>query len=71
MCDWTQTCWPDIGENPDHGYINYDNVFWGMLQGLSLLTLSKWETQYHDVRVLLPLLLFLLLPPVAVTAGEG
>lgn len=49
-CDVSQTCWPDVGENPEYGYINYDNVFWGMLQGLSLLTLNKWEVQYHDVR---------------------
>ena len=42
-------CEKDLGENPFFGYINYDNIFWGFLSGLSLVTIDFWEYQYYYV----------------------
>jgi len=45
------TCVKDLGENPVFGYIGYDNIFWGFLSAMSLVTLDFWEYQYYYVYI--------------------
>uniref|UniRef100_A0A182QPZ0 Sodium channel protein n=1 Tax=Anopheles farauti TaxID=69004 RepID=A0A182QPZ0_9DIPT len=38
-----------IGENPNHGYTNFDNFMWSMLTTFQLITLDYWENVYNMV----------------------
>lgn len=47
-------CPPDhtclcIGENPNHGYTNFDNFMWSMLTTFQLITLDYWENVYNMI----------------------
>jgi len=39
-----------VGENPNHGYTNFDNFLWSMLTTFQLITLDYWENVYNKVR---------------------
>nr|CAD7591351.1 unnamed protein product [Timema genevievae] len=36
-----------VGENPNHGYTNFDNFLWSMLTTFQLITLDYWENVYN------------------------
>jgi len=38
-----------IGNNPNHGYTNFDNFMWSMLTTFQLITLDYWENVYNMV----------------------
>lgn len=38
-----------IGDNPNHGYTNFDNFMWSMLTTFQLITLDYWENVYNMV----------------------
>lgn len=40
-----------IGNNPNHGYTNFDNFMWSMLTTFQLITLDYWENVYNMVRI--------------------
>ncbi|KAL9916057.1 na channel protein 60E isoform 2-T2 [Glossina fuscipes fuscipes] len=44
--DFTCLC---VGENPNHGYTNFDNFMWSMLTTFQLITLDYWENVYNMV----------------------
>ncbi|CRK95854.1 CLUMA_CG009301, isoform A [Clunio marinus] len=47
-CPPTHTCLC-IGNNPNHGYTNFDNFMWSMLTTFQLITLDYWENVYNMV----------------------
>ena len=48
-CPQNFTCLPGIGENPNHGYTNFDDFGWAMLNSFQLITLDFWEDPYNKV----------------------
>jgi voltage-gated cation channel len=48
-CPISHTCLR-VGENPNHGYTNFDNFMWSMLTTFQLITLDYWENVYNMVR---------------------
>ncbi|OAF68518.1 Sodium channel protein type 4 subunit alpha B [Intoshia linei] len=48
-CPQNYTCLPDIGENPNYGYTNFDSFGWAMLNIFQLVTLDFWEDLYDKV----------------------
>ncbi|XP_070174402.1 sodium channel protein 1 brain-like isoform X2 [Littorina saxatilis] len=48
-CPLNYTCQPNIGENPDYGFMNFDNVFWSALITFQLMTIDFWENAYRKV----------------------
>ncbi|XP_064547056.1 sodium channel protein 60E isoform X2 [Drosophila montana] len=38
-----------VGDNPNHGYTNFDNFMWSMLTTFQLITLDYWENVYNMV----------------------
>nr|CAD7404611.1 unnamed protein product [Timema cristinae] len=40
-----------VGENPNHGYTNFDNFLWSMLTTFQLITLDYWENVYNMVSI--------------------
>ncbi|XP_030387841.1 sodium channel protein 60E [Scaptodrosophila lebanonensis] len=38
-----------VGDNPNHGYTNFDNFLWSMLTTFQLITLDYWENVYNMV----------------------
>ncbi|ESO94539.1 hypothetical protein LOTGIDRAFT_118343 [Lottia gigantea] len=48
-CPENFTCLPDIGDNPNYGYTNYDNFGWAILNAFQLITLDFWEDNYDKV----------------------
>lgn len=38
-----------MGENPNHGYTNFDSFLWSMLTTFQLITLDYWEDVYNMV----------------------
>ncbi|XP_025077610.1 sodium channel protein 1 brain-like isoform X3 [Pomacea canaliculata] len=48
-CPHGYICLPDIGDNPNFGYCNFDNIGWSMLLSLQLFTLDYWENIFHKV----------------------
>lgn len=48
-CPTNYTCLPDVGENPNWGYTNFDHFGWSMLNSLQLITLDFWEDPYNKV----------------------
>lgn len=47
-CPMNYTC-IRVGENPNHGYTNFDNFLWSMLTTFQLITLDYWENVYNMV----------------------
>ncbi|KAJ6635625.1 Sodium channel protein 60E [Pseudolycoriella hygida] len=47
-CPQNHTCLC-TGENPNHGYTNFDNFMWSMLTTFQLITLDYWENVYNMV----------------------
>jgi Ion transport protein. len=43
------------GDNPNHGYTNFDNFLWSMLTTFQLITLDYWENVYNMVRTQYPM----------------
>lgn len=41
-----------VGENPNHGYTNFDNFMWSMLTTFQLITLDYWENVYNMVCII-------------------
>ncbi|KAH8253423.1 hypothetical protein KR032_005459 [Drosophila birchii] len=39
-----------VGENPNHGYTNFDNFMWSMLTTFQLITLDYWENVYNTAQ---------------------
>ncbi|XP_076054052.1 sodium channel protein 1 brain-like isoform X2 [Oratosquilla oratoria] len=48
-CPEGYACLPDIGENPNFGYTNFDNFLWSMLTTFQLITLDYWEDVYNKI----------------------
>ena len=48
-CPANYTCLPDIGENPNFGFTNFDHFGWAMLNTFQLITLDFWEDPYNLV----------------------
>ncbi|XP_041373843.1 sodium channel protein 1 brain-like [Gigantopelta aegis] len=48
-CPENYTCLPDIDENPNFGYTNFDHFGWAMLNSFQLLTLDFWEDTYDKI----------------------
>lgn len=48
-CPTNHTCLR-TGENPNHGYTNFDNFMWSMLTTFQLITLDYWENVYNMVQ---------------------
>ncbi|XP_057317031.1 sodium channel protein 60E-like isoform X2 [Hydractinia symbiolongicarpus] len=48
-CPSGYTCTPGIGENPNQGYVNYDNFLSALLTSLQVCTLDYWESVYNSV----------------------
>ncbi|XP_067130873.1 sodium channel protein 1 brain-like [Centruroides vittatus] len=49
LCPKNYTCLPDIGDNPNHGYTNFDSYGWAVLNTLQLITLDFWEDIYNKI----------------------
>ncbi|KAG5676938.1 hypothetical protein PVAND_006734 [Polypedilum vanderplanki] len=47
-CEKGYTCLC-VGENPNHGYTNFDNFMWSMLTTFQLITLDYWENTYNMI----------------------
>ncbi|XP_037037155.1 sodium channel protein 60E isoform X3 [Bradysia coprophila] len=47
-CPQNHTCLC-TGENPNHGFTNFDNFMWSMLTTFQLITLDYWENVYNMV----------------------
>jgi hypothetical protein len=47
-CGTDHTCLC-VGENPNHGYTNFDNFMWSMLTTFQLITLDYWENTYNMI----------------------
>ncbi|XP_050730127.1 sodium channel protein 60E-like isoform X4 [Eriocheir sinensis] len=49
VCPEGFSCLPDVGDNPNFGYTNFDNFLWSMLTTFQLITLDFWEDVYNKV----------------------
>lgn len=49
QCSKFYVCIPDIGDNPNFGYTNFDNFGWALLCAFRLMTQDFWESLYHLV----------------------
>jgi hypothetical protein len=45
-CPANSTCLPNIGENPNYGYTNFDSYGFAMLSSFRLVTQDFWENLY-------------------------
>ncbi|MPC08953.1 Sodium channel protein 60E [Portunus trituberculatus] len=48
-CPEGYSCLPDVGDNPNFGFTNFDNFLWSMLTTFQLITLDFWEDVYNKV----------------------
>ena len=48
-CDSGYICLPNIGENPNYGFMNFDNILWSALITFQLMTIDFWENAYRKV----------------------
>jgi voltage-gated sodium channel type II alpha len=46
-CPVNSTCLPDIGDNPNDGYTNFDTYGYSMLSSFRLMTQDYWENLYY------------------------
>lgn len=46
QCPYNSTCLPNIGENPNNGYTNFDSYPYAMLCAFRLMTQDYWENLY-------------------------
>ena len=46
------TCLPNIGENPNSGYTNFDSYGFAMLSSFRLMTQDYWENLYKLVSLI-------------------
>jgi hypothetical protein len=51
-CPKNSTCLPNIGENPNSGYTNFDSYGFAMLSSFRLMTQDYWENLYKLVNLL-------------------
>ncbi|KAL8586235.1 hypothetical protein ACOMHN_021500 [Nucella lapillus] len=49
QCRHNYTCHGNIGENPNFGFMNFDNVYSSMLIMFQLMTIDFWENAYRKV----------------------
>ncbi|CAK8685583.1 unnamed protein product [Clavelina lepadiformis] len=42
-------CLPDVADNPNYGYTNFDHMGYAMLTSFQLLTLDFWENVYNMI----------------------
>ncbi|XP_069952199.1 sodium channel protein para-like isoform X2 [Cherax quadricarinatus] len=49
VCPTGFGCLPDVGDNPNYGFTNFDNFLWSMLTTFQLITLDYWEDVYNKV----------------------
>ena len=50
-CPSNYTCFPDVGDNPNHGYTSFDTFPWALLCTIQLVTADYWENVYEHVRI--------------------
>lgn len=43
------SCLPNIGDNPDNGYLSYDNLGWALIAVDQILTLDNTDDLYDKV----------------------
>jgi hypothetical protein len=48
-CPVGYTCQPDIGDNPDSGYLSYDNLGWALIAIDQIFTLDNMDDLYDKV----------------------
>ncbi|XP_076443926.1 sodium channel protein 1 brain-like [Babylonia areolata] len=48
-CQLNFTCQGNVGENPNFGFMNFDNVYWSALITFQLMTIDFWENAYRKV----------------------
>ncbi|KAK6494824.1 sodium channel protein 60E-like [Huso huso] len=48
-CPSNYTCLPDVGQNPNNGYTNFDHFGWAFITSFQLITLDHWENTYNLV----------------------
>lgn len=48
-CPVNHTCFPDVGDNPNHGYTSFDAFHWALLCTIQLVTADYWENVYEYV----------------------
>ncbi|XP_041464488.1 sodium channel protein 1 brain-like isoform X3 [Lytechinus variegatus] len=49
LCPENYTCLEGIGDNPNDGYTNFDNIGYSMLTCFQLITLDFWENVYNHI----------------------
>ena len=49
VCEKDYICLPNIGENPNFGFMNFDNILWSALITFQLMTIDYWENAYRKV----------------------
>ncbi|XP_030833315.1 sodium channel protein type 4 subunit alpha B isoform X3 [Strongylocentrotus purpuratus] len=49
LCPENYTCLEGIGDNPNDGYTNFDNIGYSMLTCFQLITLDYWENVYNNI----------------------
>lgn len=50
-CKENYTCHQGFGENPNHGFTNFDSFGWALLSAFRLMTQDAWEALYQQVGV--------------------
>ncbi|XP_015914101.1 sodium channel protein 1 brain [Parasteatoda tepidariorum] len=48
-CPEGYVCLPNLGENPNFGYTNFDSYGWALLTAFQLITLDYWEDVYNKI----------------------
>ena len=48
-CPINYTCFSNIGDNPNHGYTNFDSFPWALVSTIQLVTADYWENVYEYV----------------------
>lgn len=48
-CPVGYSCLPNIGDNPDNGYLSYDNLGWALIAVDQILTLDNTDDLYDKV----------------------
>lgn len=49
-CPANYTCL-SVGDNPNHGYTNFDNFAWSLVTAFQLITMDFWENVFNYVSI--------------------
>ena len=48
-CPTNYTCFPNVGDSPNHGYTSFDTFPLAVLSTIQLVTADYWENIYEHV----------------------